>query len=118
MIEDHQKNIGEDDLTHLPEILSLHDLEKDKDAGSAEQFQLRCKENFANRAMHHHVFDTATAIALVDHAAFEIIRVENMEPYHIIILARRSPGIPDNTWCFGSKPDQHFGPFAVDRPQF
>jgi SAM-dependent methyltransferase len=118
IIEDHAKNVGEDDMTHLSEILSLHDLEKDRDAGSAEEFRLRCMENFANRAMHHHVFDTATAISLVDHAAFQILRVENIEPYHIIILACRSAGVPDNRWCVRSKAEyQHFRTFASDRPK-
>jgi SAM-dependent methyltransferase len=117
MIEDHAKNVGEDDLTHLPEILSLHDLEKDKGAGSPEQFRLRCMENFRNRAMHHHVFDTPAAISLVDYASFQVIRVENLEPYHIIILARRSAEIPDNGWCLGPKEEyRRFRPFAFDRP--
>ena len=59
MVEDYEKQIGEDDLTHLPEILALHDLEKDKPAGSPEEFRARSLENRANRALHHHVFDTA-----------------------------------------------------------
>ena len=35
MVEDYEKQIGEDDLTHLSEILALHDLEKDEPAGLA-----------------------------------------------------------------------------------
>jgi SAM-dependent methyltransferase len=118
MIEDHAKNVGEDDLTHLPEILCLHDLTKDARAGSAEQFRARCVENFGNRAMHHHVFDTPAAISLVDYACFKVMRVENLEPYHITILARRSAGMPDNAWCLGPKAEYRcFRPFAFDRPQ-
>jgi SAM-dependent methyltransferase len=96
MIEDYEKAIGEDDLTHLPEILRLHDLQKDKAAGSAEQFRRRCMENCSNRAMHHHVFDTPTAVAMVDHAGLQVIRIDNFRPYHIIILCRKSETAPNN----------------------
>ncbi len=96
MIEDNRNGITEEDLTHVPEILALHDLEKDKAAGSKDSFERRCMQNYFNRAIHHHVFDTATAIALMDHAAFKIMRVDTSNPCHIVILARRHGGAPDN----------------------
>ena len=89
MIEDRDRSVGEDDLSHLPEILALHDLSKDKRAGSHEQFRQRCLANYSHRAMHHHVFDSPTAVAMVDYAGFKVIRVDTVKPYHIIILARR-----------------------------
>jgi hypothetical protein len=55
MIEGYEKDVGDNDLTHLPEILALHDLEKDKPTGSAEQFRRRCLDNSFNRALHHHM---------------------------------------------------------------
>jgi len=76
MMDDFRNGTGDDDLTHLPEILALHDMERDPAAGSKEQFRQRCLQNHSNRAIHHHVFDTASAIALVDHAGFQIVRVE------------------------------------------
>lgn len=97
MISDFSSRIGEDDLTHLSEILALHDLGKDVAAGSMEQFRQRCVENYANRAMHHHVFDTLTALQVVDRAGFRIVRVDNFKPYHIVILASRSKGESDNS---------------------
>jgi len=53
---DLQANVQEGDLTHLEEILALHDLSLDPAAGSREQFQRRCLQNSLYRAMHHHVF--------------------------------------------------------------
>jgi hypothetical protein len=39
---DHYVNdVGEDDLTHLDEILALHDLKRDKPAGTPAQFRER-----------------------------------------------------------------------------
>jgi SAM-dependent methyltransferase len=96
IIEDYQNAAGEDDLTHLPEILELHDLSKDKPAGTKEQFRQRCLSNEINRAMHHHVFDTMAALATVDYAGFQVLRVDNLKPFHIIILASRTERAADN----------------------
>jgi len=45
LIEDYNNSIGEDDLSHLTEILSLHDLSMDKAAGNFESFYKRSKKN-------------------------------------------------------------------------
>lgn len=96
IIEDDENAVGENDLTHLPEILELHDLSKDKPAGTKEQFRQRCLSNEINRAMHHHVFDTMAALATVDRAGFQVLRVDNLKPFHIIILASRTERTVDN----------------------
>jgi SAM-dependent methyltransferase len=96
MIEDYCGNIGEDDLTHLSEVLELHDLRKDPPAGSFENFRSRCLQNHAFRSMHHHVFDTPTAVAMLDYAGFELLRVDHLKPSHIILVARCCDQVPDN----------------------
>ncbi|MGB7601982.1 MAG: methyltransferase domain-containing protein [Candidatus Sulfotelmatobacter sp.] len=96
MIEDYENSVGEDDLTHLPEILELHDLSRDPGAGSKEEFRLRCLENYANRAMHQHVFDTASATKMMNHMGFKILRVDTLGPLHIIIFASLTDGPIDN----------------------
>src|SRR5271154_2144391 len=97
MIEDYESAVGEEDLTHLPEILELHDLSRDKEAGTKEQFRQRCQENHLNRAMHHHVFDTMAALRIVNHGGFKVVRVDNLKPFHIIILASRTDQMVDNS---------------------
>lgn len=116
MVADYENGVGEDDLTHLPEVLALHDLERDKLAGTKEQFRDRCLANPARRAMHHHVFDTMTALQLVDRAGFAIVRVDHLRPFHIIILATHTSGSVDNCRFL----DANFGvlrksPFSSDR---
>lgn len=96
MIKDHKNAISEDDLTHLPEILELHDLSRDEEAGTKEQFRQRCLANHQSRAMHHHVFDTMSALALVNYMGLQILYVDNLQPFHIIILACRTDETPDN----------------------
>lgn len=90
LINDYNSNTPENDLTHLDEILELHDLEKDPLAGSFEQFRMRALNNFANRCLHHHVFNSYSAVRLIDFVKLKIISVEAILPYHIIIIARKT----------------------------
>jgi len=116
MREDFDNSIEEDDLTHLPEILALHDLRMDEGAGSPEQFHLRCINNSSNRTMHHHVFDTSTAVSLVSEAGFQLIRVDTFRPCHIILLARRCTGVPSNEEFLGPRPNYLLSsPFPSDQ---
>jgi SAM-dependent methyltransferase len=116
MVTDYENNVGEDDLTHMPEILALHDLKRDEAAGTPEQFRERCLDNLSKRAIHHHVFDTHTALAVVDRASFQILQVSTFRPYHIMILARRLEGVPDNAAFLGAQAEfRRHSPFRSDR---
>lgn len=118
LIHDFEDNIGEDDLTHLPEILALHDLGRDPDAGRFSEFKRRSEENFHHRGLHHHAFDTELAIRTVDHAGFQIRAVEPLLPYHIFVVAEKlSIGhLPKNS-AFLSQQSEIYtkSPFSSDR---
>jgi len=92
MLEDFERSTGEDDLTHLPEILERHDLKRDPGAGSREQFHARSLDNFANRCLHHHVFDENNSRELLSRSGFEVLAVESAMPFHICLLARQPEG--------------------------
>ncbi|HET9448118.1 MAG TPA: hypothetical protein VFO35_17765, partial [Steroidobacteraceae bacterium] len=108
----------ERDLTHLEEILELHDLERDPQAGDPAAFAERSKHNYENRCLHHHVFDTRLAVALVDHARLQILAVEPFRPYHIVVIAKKlRPGqAPDNEKFIGvNRIPCWSSPFPSDR---
>lgn len=73
LLSDFHNNTNEDDLTHLNEILELHDLKMDKLAGSLEQFRERSLNNFENRALHHHVFSIPVLKEMFNYFKLEII---------------------------------------------
>lgn len=73
LIEDYKNQIKENDLTHLEEILKLHDLSRDPKARPFEKFEVRCKNNFANRCLHHHVFSQSLLQELAIYCGFEVL---------------------------------------------
>jgi len=88
-IQDFEQQITEGDLTHLYEILRLHDLSKSPEAGDFEAFKQRSKRNLENRCLHHHVFDTHLAVEVIHHMGLQILAVEVFHPYHILIVAQK-----------------------------
>lgn len=89
MIWDYENNTAEDDLTHVSEELALRDLER-QPAGSPEEFKQTLLTNKVYRCLHHHVFDTKTAVTLVDYIGLQLDYLATLQPYLIVILGRRS----------------------------
>jgi hypothetical protein len=88
LVEDFETGMGEDDLTHLPEILQLHD--ESRDSGLHDiTFRQRAERNAEFRSLHHHVFNTQLAVDAVVKAGLEVLAVEPLRPYHIVVLARK-----------------------------
>lgn len=79
----------EADESHIQEILALHDLSRDPDAGTPEDFKQRCTHNIENRCLHQHVFDTRLLVELLNHIGVELLAVEALKPYHILAVARK-----------------------------
>jgi predicted SAM-dependent methyltransferase len=98
LIDDFEQDIGENDLTHLDEILQLHDLAMDPGAGSFEEFEKRSRNNLENRCLHQHVFDNQLVIQLMSHMRLQVLSFENIKPHHILVVAKKIPPeeLPDN----------------------
>lgn len=89
LLADHANHIGEDDLTHLEEILELHDLVRDPQAGNRDAFRRRSRDNFRNRCLHQHVFDLQLAADCLKHFGLEVISTRLVAPFHQILLAKK-----------------------------
>jgi SAM-dependent methyltransferase len=90
MMDDFQRDVGEDDLSHVPEILEKHDLARDPGAGTLDEFRQRCMDNFQNRCIHHHVFDRRNSRELLEAVGFEVLSIDRGYPFHLCLLARVS----------------------------
>lgn len=87
LLSDFQNNVKEDDLTHMNEIIELHDLKKDKHAGSPEQFRERSLKNIENRALHHHVFSIPVLKEIFSHFNLDVLMTHDERK--LIILGKK-----------------------------
>lgn len=118
LIEDFEKNVKEDDLTHLPEILKLHDLNLDYAAGNFELLRERSMNNYKNRCLHHHVFNTELVIEIFNYFNLQIISVDPVLPYHIIGMGRKllSKEMMNNDTFLGKSTQYAYvSPFPSDK---
>jgi SAM-dependent methyltransferase len=90
LITDFEAGVQDDDLTHLPEILALHDLKRDPEVGDMKTFKLRSALNCENRCLHHHVFDMPLAVSLIKHLGFVVRASEEFHPHHLILVAQKT----------------------------
>jgi len=89
--DDFARATGEDDLTHLDEILSRHGLRRDPWAGSPAKFSACSRHNAKNRCLHHPVFDLSLQRAVLEECGWHVVGAEAVRPLHPLTLARR-PG--------------------------
>jgi hypothetical protein len=91
LIDDFQKNMGEDDLTHAAEAGELYDLDRYWWHLDREALKQKFAENFRIRRIHHHVFNTPLVVEMVNYAGLQILSVEAILPFHTIVAARKLP---------------------------
>ena len=86
---DFRADVSEDDLTHVDEVLALHDLTLDPPAGSWEEFRERCLRNFEVRGIHHHVFSSETLTWMFARLQMRVLTVSTERPHHIVGFAQK-----------------------------
>lgn len=85
---DADADVGEDDDTHLPEILALHDLHRDPGM-DADQLRDRLERNIDLRSAHHHVFNLDLVVACLFETGWGAVAIEARRPYDIVAVARK-----------------------------
>lgn len=92
LLDDFAQDVGEDDLTHVEEILALHDLQMDPPAGDLENFRKRSLKNVENRTLHHHIFDEPLIHKLLKHVGFDVLDVTTTKSDYFA-LATKNPDV-------------------------
>jgi SAM-dependent methyltransferase len=89
ILDDLRNETNEYDLTHLDEILALHDLSMDPPAGTIEHFKNRSLDNFNNRTLHHHVFNIDLMKKMLTHIGFNVIEtIETRTDFFALALKK------------------------------
>ena len=118
LIQDYENNITEKDLTHINEILELHDISMDLAAGTHQQFTERSKKNYDNRCLHHHVFNSPLVIDLMDYIELQIKAIEAIAPMHILVVAQKLPvnkTLSNEDFIKYVRTDKYKTPFSSDK---
>lgn len=87
--EDFARNTSEADITHMREVLTLHDFARDPRAGSVAEFRSRAARNFENRGLHHHVFDLDLMHAVLAETGWRLVDSTLARPVHLVGLAAK-----------------------------
>ncbi len=90
LVDDYTNGTTEHDLTHLAEILALHDLSRDPEAGDFENFKARSERNFENRCLHHHVFDADSIRKMSEFVGVSVVRQDVVGVNYIALGQKRS----------------------------
>lgn len=76
LLSQYEKDVGEDDLSTLPEILMNHDLIMDPPAGDLGSFTKRSLDNFNNRCLHHYVYNDDLLLEICNYFKCEFVYKE------------------------------------------
>ena len=116
--DDERQRVGEDDPTHVREILELHDLTWDTEPGGLAAFQARAMSNPTHRSLHHHVFDTRLAVEAIDAVGMQLLFVEALRPLHILLVATKpnlDGRVSNAAWLDSRARYRRRSPFPSDR---
>ncbi|SFE27414.1 Methyltransferase domain-containing protein [Chitinophaga sp. CF118] len=89
LIKDFENDTREDDMTHLEEILRLHDLSRNKQSGDLASFKELCLKNVENRCIHHHVFSSELLAQIFSYFNYELLGVGFADPFHLIAIGKK-----------------------------
>ena len=76
LLSQYEKNVDEDDLSTLPEILLNHDLSLDPFGGDLENFTKRSLDNINNRCLHHYVYNDELLMEICNYFKLKFIYKE------------------------------------------
>lgn len=88
ILSDYINNVCEDDLSHLDEIISLHDYDMDLGCGGRTAFIERARNNYLNRCLHQHVFSVDCLQKMFQYIGFEYIEVTECL-YNYVVFCKK-----------------------------
>jgi SAM-dependent methyltransferase len=90
ILEDYEKNVAEDDASHVEEFLQLIDLDVAAFPGGHDELAKHARNNLEHRVIHQHVFDEPLVAQMLNHLRLEVVSLDVLWPFHIVALARKT----------------------------
>lgn len=98
LVWDLEHQTQEDDMTHTDEFIEKIDLSMTAYGNDRKTFEDRTRNNFEHRGVHHHVFDTALAVRMLDYTGLQILHVEISQPIHIVLVTQKKSPHDNKIW--------------------
>ncbi|MCI9445150.1 MAG: class I SAM-dependent methyltransferase [Oscillospiraceae bacterium] len=89
LLADYAADVGEDDMSHLHEIIEKHDYAMDPLCEGRENFIKRAQRNIENRCLHHHVFNESCLRQALNYSGFEVIEFGKMGSNFTVLGKKR-----------------------------
>lgn len=90
ILNDYNKNIGEDDSTHFAESIELTDLSHPIINNiSKEDFIKRTNDNYQNRCVHHHVYSKEVLGKMFQHLGCKILYNDVYDNSQLLVIAEK-----------------------------
>jgi predicted SAM-dependent methyltransferase len=89
MRDDYARDMGEDDMTHVEEFVTLWDYKKFPIASSIAEHRERYQNNYQQRLLHHHVFDLKSATDFVKDCNWQVLAAERARPNHLVLFLQK-----------------------------
>jgi len=90
IVDDFKNDVDEKDLSHLIEVIKLHDIALDPHAGTLRDFVIRSLENYKYRCLHHHVLTLSSLTKILTvFLKMEIIFAGELPLNNLILIVRR-----------------------------
>lgn len=89
LIDDYRNFVNEADVSHIDEILRLHDISLDTASKGLDDFKAKAQKNFEHRILHHHVYDQKLLYEIYRCLNFEVKIQMTWEFLNLIIGEKR-----------------------------
>jgi SAM-dependent methyltransferase len=104
MREDRGRGVDEHDLTHLDEILALHDIARDPPARDVGYMRERSLKNFENRCLHHHVFSQRLLFEIAAELGFRVLDIDLVRRMDMVCVYQTPDASPASVPVLPSSP--------------
>lgn len=90
LVQDFTNGVTERDETHFEEVIKLHDIQKDAGISDPDSLKVRTADNYNNRCVHHHIFNTPLLVQLAHYMQWQILDVQTFSPFHIVGMFKKT----------------------------
>ncbi|MFY8089900.1 MAG: methyltransferase domain-containing protein [Chitinophagaceae bacterium] len=88
LLLDYTNETKEDDLTHVEEVVEMHDYAMTPDINTKEDMRKRSLDNYNNRCLHHHVYNEDLIKEISSFFNLKLLATDFVKPFNSIFYLK------------------------------